>query len=67
MPLDTRDPLVKAVERGAIKREREQLLQFFRQIQTAAYDGQNGSPAYTLDRLMLIQGMATSAIAKLKD
>lgn len=46
---------------------RDKLTQFFRQIQTAAYDGQNGSAAYALDRLALIQAMATTALAQLEE
>ena len=54
--------------KGALEaREREQLVQFFRMIQEAAYDGQNGSASYALDRLALIQAVATSAIHKLED
>ena len=40
---------------------------FFRKIQEAAYDGQNGSAVYALDRLMLIQALATTALQKIED
>ena len=64
-------PLSKVVASGKRKdahetREREQLAQFFRKIQEASYDGQNGSAAYALDRLSLIQVLATVAMHKLE-
>lgn len=49
------------------RRKRTDFAQMFRKIQEAAYDGQNGSSAYALDRLALIQSIATTAIQRLDD
>jgi hypothetical protein len=51
----------------AEKQERKNLVRFFRKIQTAAYDGQNGSSTYAFDRLAFIQALATAAIAKIEN
>lgn len=62
--LDTRDPLMRATSRSSRQREREQFCHFFRKIQEAAADGQNGSERYARDRLAFIQALATTVIAK---
>ena len=49
------------------RRNRTDFAQFFRKIQEAAHDGQNGSASYALDRLALIQSIATTAIQRLED
>ena len=54
------------IRQGKTK-EHESLRQFFKKIQEAAFDGQRGSNEYALDRLALIQAMATTAIHKLED
>ena len=41
--------------------------QFFRKIQEAAYDGQNGNVVHALDRLALIQALATTALQRLEE
>ena len=60
------DALKRAFNRASPKHEREQLRHFFRKIQEAAYDGQNGSANYAFDRLALIQALATTALHKLE-
>ena len=45
---------------------KQEIEQFFRKIQEAAHDGQNGSQAYAIDRLALIQSIATTAMRKLE-
>lgn len=64
--LDTRDPLVRSTSRGAARRERERICHYFHKIQEAAFDGQNGSARYALDRLALIQAIATTALQQLE-
>jgi hypothetical protein len=49
------------------RRNRTDFIQMFRKIQEAAHDGQNGSATYALDRLALIQAIATTAIHRLED
>ena len=46
--------------------EIRQLAHGFRKIQEAAYDGQNGSAEYALDRLALIQALATTILLSLE-
>lgn len=42
----------------------EKIIHAFRKIQEAAHDGQNGSASYALDRLALIQALATTMISR---
>jgi hypothetical protein len=49
------------------RRKQTDFAQMFRKIQEAAHDGQNGSAKYALDRLALIQAIATTALQRLDD
>lgn len=51
--------------RGGAKVCGPDVSQFFLKIQEAAYDGQGGSAAYALDRLALIQAIATTALEQI--
>lgn len=52
---------------AALRNERMRMANAFVRIQEAAHDGQNGSAAYALDRLALIQAVATTALHRLED
>lgn len=45
-----------------LEEERDRLLGAISKIRTAACDGQNGSANYALDRLSLIQAIATTIL-----